>query len=1023
MPGAAHHQYSEDAPTAFARRRAAHEWVWTSSIGRGKSGLGAPRWKRISTQTLPASTTAEHPTEGGEAAPSTGGAAEVPLHVGGSARKGAAKERLMWKPRETPRPPPGGEGGSCPGGHALQQSVLSLPTVCGVCNEELGKGQSMWRCMPCDFDACTKCRLTTSGGGTTAAAAQAPNAAVTVAAASSASTASTALADGSASATDEATKPASEPAASASSAAFAEGSSSATDEAAKPSDAAASSSASSTALAEGSSSTDGASICGGGGASSSSSSSTGGVGECASPESVVQRGFDFCDGAGDDGAAVEAHGVVPVAAALAWETPGVGGHFMGLDPDFLGGPASAACAGWWDTTAQPHAGWSSGSMMVDMMLPHLAGDETLLGPDGEWYDVFYPPDGAPPSPLCMAPLVDDECCSDLSTSATSAPAARVEDFTCRDSFALGGSSQSIDDSPRDAVDGSVAVAPASPPAQQTAFGSEDAAVEADERRGATVAPFHFHQRDPAEVGIADMIAYMSQVAYERYPARAKLFETVQLAASDALAGHFARFALVGSTALGIDTPDSDLDAVAFTQPVEDDAGCVALPPSPVETLRCVAGRLCAADPTLQLQLVDCTRVPVLTVVTADGQHSLDLTVDEPLGERHVMWFQSQYSDPDPIPAPLYQVPVPPPDAWAHGLEAAVLRCVKWWLRRRGVPVAKEGGYPSVVWTLMVIHVLRCSIYVNSRPGADTRDRARDCLAAMAAFFDRFAEGGLAGTLCFASGKGAEFWPQQQLADAPLAPGDFSVLDPTTTCESSAAWGIEPLELAPRISPATQLLHAYELRRAQILSAAALMLGDGGGDWVPPRFETGGAALQELFAEVGESVNVLPSVKGPEPRGAVVFADGRLHFGLVEEIRPKPGWCASFLHRRDACSGFLLHLCDVDTVTGSVRKRVGLHATRWFHPCDFVCMALRKRCAHTTAGSKARAAFELEADSLERWVDMQTLLSGDFTCHVECDPHTGCAATAQIARAAHATRAGGRRGGKRRATACRQQARM
>jgi len=970
MTWTSHRQY--DDPT-FSRRRAGGEWVWSSSAGRGKSGLGAPRWKRISSQhVLPAASAAEErssATGGGEAA-LVGSTAETPLHARSVGwKRGSAKEPhgCVWKVRDRPAPQtPPEDKAQCPVGHDLKECVLDLPCVCGVCNRELGKGKSMWRCLPCDFDACMACRDATAG-------------------------VRTALCRGAAQADISAQE----------------------QQAASPS-------ASTSAPPEGDS-VSSSDLSSGGNSSSSSAGGGGGAGG-ASPQSAPGP-YEFCATVEATEAAQAAAPAVDVVGA--WGAQGITAHYdlMGLAPDFLGDPSTAAaCPSWWHSAAgQDHTDWNSGSMMVDMMLPHLAGDETLLGPDGEWYEVFYPADGATPSRL--PPLVDDECCSDLSTSATSAVAARTEEFTCRDSFAGGGSSLSLEESPRTVVDAGAPTTSASVP---QAFGSEEASVESDQRRAqvSTAAPFQFHRRAPAATGIADMMAYMSQVACERYPARAKLFETVQQAATEALGAHFSRFALIGSTALGIDTPDSDLDAVAFTSSVEDESGYTVPPPGPVETLRSIAARLGAADASLQLQLVDCTRVPVLTVVTADSKHSLDLTVDEPLGERHVMWFRSHYSDPDPTPAPLYQVPMPPIDAWAHGLEAAVLRCVKWWLRRRGMPVAKEGGYPSVVWTLMVIHVLRCSAYVNSRIGGDNHDRARDCLAAMAEFFDRFAVGGLAGTLCFASAKGAEFWPQQpQLVDASLATSDFSVLDPTTTCEGSAAWGIEPLELAPRISPATQLLHAYELRRAQILSAAALVIGDRSGEWATRKFGTGGAALQGLFAEVGESVNVLPSVMAAEPRGAVVFADGRLHFGMLQQIRPKPGWCASFLHRRDASSGFLLHLCDVDTETGIVRTRGGTHAMRWFHPCDFVFMAsLRKRGEHTTANnSKARPVYELEADSLERWADVQTLVTGDFQCHAECDPHAGSAATAQSSRAAHAPRGGGRRGGKRK-PATRQQAR-
>jgi len=112
--------------------------------------------------------------------------------------------------------------------------------------------------------------------------------------------------------------------------------------------------------------------------------------------------------------------------------------------------------------------------------------------------------------------------------------------------------------------------------------------------------------------------------------------------------------------------------------------------------------------------VDCARVPVLTVWSKDGRLSLDLTVDQPLGEWHVLWFQSLWqwdpfaSLPETLPPPIGE----DKKHWSAGLEATVLRCIKWWLRRRNIPVSKEGGYPTVVWTLMVLHVLRCSVFVN-----------------------------------------------------------------------------------------------------------------------------------------------------------------------------------------------------------------------------------------------------------------------------------------------------------------------
>eukprot|EP00435_Cladocopium_sp_Y103_P056364 s361_g19.t1 len=232
------------------------------------------------------------------------------------------------------------------------------------------------------------------------------------------------------------------------------------------------------------------------------------------------------------------------------------------------------------------------------------------------------------------------------------------------------------------------------------------------------------------------------------------------------------------------------------------------PLDPVDALQKIAECL-KEEEALKLQLVDCARVPVLTVWSEDGRLSLDLTVDQPLGEWHVLWFQSLWQW-DPFAA--LPETLPPPigedkDHWSSGLEATALRCIKWWLRRRNIPVSKEGGYPTVVWTLMVLHVMRCSVFVNEEGKKEQGQRA--LLSAIAAFFDRFAGSGLMGTLCFSMGPdgvSSVFHPceeGQALMDYTSETPGFSVLDPTTTCDLSVAYGVVPSELAPPLPPATR----------------------------------------------------------------------------------------------------------------------------------------------------------------------------------------------------------------------------
>jgi len=501
----------------------------------------------------------------------------------------------------------------------------------------------------------------------------------------------------------------------------------------------------------------------------------------------------------------------------------------------------------------------------------------------------------------------------------------------------------------------------------------------------------------AEVRIAAMVEHMSRQAVSSYPARHALFETVKAATEEALGDHFDSFALVGSTAMRIDTPDSDLDAVAFTK---DAAGS----PEPRDALRLVAERLEEREGgQLGLQLVPCARVPVLTVLSADGTQSLDLTVNETVGLWHVWWFQTHRAQLVTDPIPLQYVPAPALEGSSQGLEADALRCVKWWLRRRRIPVAKEGGYPSVVWTLVVLHVLRCSLFLA---GGDGQRDSLTLLGALAAFFDRLAESGLTGTFFFEGGTNAAFL--QGAAAAPPASG-LSVIDPTTTCEESVAWGITPTDLAPKTSAATQLLHRCELRRAQRLSAIALGVGRVDSQERAAAELSGAEALQELFADVGESVNSLPSEVPAEPCAVVAVQEGgAVLTGLLEQVRPKPGWTAPFLRRDDIRSGFALRRCEVDTVTGSLVEYQDADALEWFHPSDFVCAVPLRRCREPAAGRQQ--AHRLEPEGLRRLLELRAV--------APCAAPPACAMpwAAGAARDARKKRKNGRGRGQRKACA-------
>lgn len=600
-------------------------------------------------------------------------------------------------------------------------------------------------------------------------------------------------------------------------------------------------------------------------------------------------------------------------------------------------------------------GWSESESTNDG--DYIPGDETFVGPDGEIYDIFYPDDclqDCTPEKLTpVSPPVDSQSSAESSPSSSGSRPRQIAVTTWDQSD----------------LTADVEVIEVSSPRPETS----------------SPRPETSRQLTSAEAGIADILTHMRTVAVERHPARARLFELVRSVVAEALGQHFERCALVGSTALRIDTPDSDLDAVVFTRSILNDDGSAVYAPVPSDALGLITHILRSRDSSLQLQLVDCTRVPVLTVLTADGSLSLDLTVDQPMSEWHVHWLQSLRRS-QSMGASMCEVPRPSMDEWEQGLEASCLRCVKWWLRRRRIPVAKEGGYPTVVWTLMVVHMLRCTLFVNedgscSADNSTTAVDKRTLLGAIAAFFDRFAGQGLAGQLFFAGGTHAVFRPQASYCDEyqqqlPMLPSaSFSVLDPTTTSEGSAAWGIVPLELAPQISPATQLLHAYELSRAQQLSSSALVTTDNGDD-----ADRGGVALGELFEEVSASLYTLPVTLPTQPTGVMLLCDGFLVFGILERINLKTGWAASFLYRRDTQSKLAIRLCNVDASDQSIVPHGEACSLHWASPCDIVCMASisRRRDKSGNKQRRASAALEMDADGWERWCKMHGLLGSSPT---------------------------------------------
>jgi hypothetical protein len=211
-------------------------------------------------------------------------------------------------------------------------------------------------------------------------------------------------------------------------------------------------------------------------------------------------------------------------------------------------------------------------------------------------------------------------------------------------------------------------------------------------------------------------------------------------------------------------------------------------------------------------------------------------------------------------------------------------------------------------------------------------------SALLAFFRGYSSpGSLHGVLRFEgeAGEGeqlsSEFRPSPTNQDSPWA--ELVVVDPTQA--------VEDVNLAPPLSPATQLLFVHELQRAashlQTSSGQSTPIG------ADPKDAATGKTRQQceaLFEAVPPFKNALPAMT-TEPLAALLLQGsptkgvGSIEVAIIERIVPRPGWTAPFLHRSDTTSELHARICDINENAGTCHpRREGLVV---LCPCHFVCM--------------------------------------------------------------------------------------
>eukprot|EP00928_Gymnodinium_smaydae_P007797 TRINITY_DN12793_c0_g6_i1.p1 TRINITY_DN12793_c0_g6~~TRINITY_DN12793_c0_g6_i1.p1 ORF type:complete len:633 (-),score=37.67 TRINITY_DN12793_c0_g6_i1:199-2097(-) len=427
-----------------------------------------------------------------------------------------------------------------------------------------------------------------------------------------------------------------------------------------------------------------------------------------------------------------------------------------------------------------------------------------------------------------------------------------------------------------------------------------------------------------------LLAAIDAHSMQLRPWQQQLVTLIELVCRKVLGGNFRMLAIVGSVALALETPGSDIDLVCFTQYSINDL-CDA------KILRDIAECLLSQGPKdfegLRASVISDARVPILSVIwmTPLGLPvTVDLGMNLQQSHDHVKWFHRVGVLPDPRTWSVETPPVP-----------ILMRCVKIWLRRRGLPRAKEGGLPSIAWLLLVLHSFsECSMVMSetSVPGHAVTSAVR----LFRWFFNFYAASydGLSGVLCFdsmsASSKLERSDTRNQFEVALI------IKDP-----------VSGVNLAPPLSSATKLLFAYELYRARALMNV---------------FPSDSCEFNpDILSGHSPSLNSLPR-RSDLGFGALVLVregDGlsTVELAFVREIIPRPGWSADFLHRLDANS--VLKTCLLRTIDNAGSSAVTTGCSRCLSPQSFICQVDVRQCGQT---------WNVSAEGLTRRYIMRRILS-------------------------------------------------
>lgn len=427
--------------------------------------------------------------------------------------------------------------------------------------------------------------------------------------------------------------------------------------------------------------------------------------------------------------------------------------------------------------------------------------------------------------------------------------------------------------------------------------------------------------------LQEMLTYMDSYCQGMRAWQQQWVSLVETACRSVPEADFKEMVLVGSLALSLETPGSDVDIVCMTHSQQVDAVTVL---RKVRDILTSDSHASGFPENFGAVVIDEARIPILSI-TSENQVLVDLAINSHHSIEHVRWFHNIGAVP-PNPPTVAQVPV----------LTVTLRCLKWWLRMRRIPRMKDGALPTVVWMLLAMH--SCAEQSGSfSPEVLAENPLSVVLALLSAFFQRYTTvSGLDGKLKYEKGSAVSDFQQHSRQKRPCH-ADLIVLDP----ESG-------VNLAPPMSPATHILLVHEMLRARSLLKDAICTGHS-------------QALDAAFQPVPEFENSLPA--STESFDALVFVNGNgecsctVELARIHCIHKTPWWQAPFLARWDMQSRLEAYLFrEPPTCVGQCLFLQTQAIT--LAPWNFICRV-------ETTGDE-HVGLSLTDDALHRMRSMQAL---------------------------------------------------